>query len=82
MADLTVQRLSNGVALYRTIDGDVLDELCSRYYGREWDTTETVLEANRDLAAKGPVYPAGLIIRFPVIAAQTSVNRDTFNLWD
>jgi phage tail protein X len=51
--------------IYRTIDGDVLDELCGRHYGdRPW-SLDTVLAANRGLAAIGAVMPSGVLITFP-----------------
>lgn len=53
-------------ATYQTKDGDVLDDVVSRYYG---DTAngivELVLEANRGLADLGPVLPAGVSITLP-----------------
>ena len=51
---------------YLTKNGDMLDDVVSRYYG---DTdnriVERVLEANKGLADYGPVLPAGLRLIFP-----------------
>lgn len=47
-----------------TRDGDVLDDLCWRHYGRV-DVLPSVLEANPDLAQRPPVLTAGLVILLP-----------------
>lgn len=50
-----------------TRDGDVLDELCWRHYGRVnvVNVLSAVLEANPDLAQRPPVLTAGLVILLP-----------------
>ena len=48
----------------RSREGDVLDELCWRHYGRE-DGVGAVLAANPGLAAVAPVLPAGVVIVLP-----------------
>lgn len=58
-------RHGDGSATYTTVDGDMLDHLCWRHYGQEWDTVEIVLAANPGLAALGPVLPAGVTITLP-----------------
>lgn len=65
---------------YLTRDGDMLDWLCQKHYGRTSGAVEAVLEANRELAALGPVYAAGVRIVLPDLpaAAATAVIR----LWD
>ncbi|WP_429885388.1 tail protein X [Geoalkalibacter halelectricus] len=65
---------------YRTRDGDMLDEICQRHYGRTAGTVEAVLEANRGLAALGPVYAAGVVIALPELPAKSS--KETIRLWD
>jgi phage tail protein X len=77
---LTVERIVDG-ARYISLEGDVLDHLCWRHYGYEWDTTEAVLEANRGLAAHGVVLPAGVIIFFPHIVA-APVRKERRRLFD
>jgi phage tail protein X len=53
-------------ATYTTRDGDILDEVVWRYYGRQdAGIVEAVLEANRGLADYGPTLPPGLAITFP-----------------
>lgn len=56
------------MTVWRTTDGDMLDAICRAHYGTEAHVP-AVLEANRGLAAAGPIYPAGLLITLPVIAA-------------
>jgi phage tail protein X len=65
---------------YSTRDGDTLDWICWRYYGRTQDAVEAVLEANMGLAELGPVYDAGLTIRLP--ALPTAPPQDVIRLWD
>ncbi len=48
----------------RTIDGDVLDDICWRHYGRE-DAVPDVLRANPGLADAQPVLPAGQVVLLP-----------------
>lgn len=55
------------MARYRTSDGDTVDYVCWRHYGRTAETVEVVLEANPGLAARGPVLPAGVEIELPAI---------------
>ena len=47
-----------------TRDGDVLDDLIWRHYGRI-DVLAAVLEANPSLAKLPPVLEAGLVIELP-----------------
>ena len=53
---------------YFTADGDVLDEICWRRYGRE-DAVPAVLAANPGLADAGPVLSAGVLIVLPRLPA-------------
>lgn len=50
---------------YRTVDGDVLDAICARYYGVDQFDIELVMQANFGLAEYGAVLPAGLEIELP-----------------
>ncbi|MDP1644760.1 MAG: tail protein X [Thiobacillus sp.] len=47
-----------------TRDGDVLDDLVWRHYGRS-DALAAVLEANPQLAQLPPVLTAGLVVNLP-----------------
>lgn len=49
---------------YRTSDGDVLDAIAWKVYGREGMVT-AIYEANPGLADIGPLLPAGLLINLP-----------------
>jgi phage tail protein X len=66
------------MTVWRTTDGDMLDAICKAHYGTEAHVP-TVLEANRGLAALGPVYPAGVTITLPVIAAPATAGQ--IRLW-
>jgi len=72
----------DGGALYTTVDGDVLDHICWRHYGREYRTTEAVLAANRNLASLGPVLPAGTKIQLPVISQPKRAITQRIRLFD
>ncbi|SME96259.1 tail protein X [Desulfovibrio gilichinskyi] len=65
--------------IYRTKDGDLLDRICFKYYGRE-SAVATVLEANPGLADKGPVFDAGIEIDLPELA--TPEKDQGISLWD
>lgn len=65
---------------YHTQDGDVLDAICWKYYGRQAGAVEAVLEANMHLAAIGEVLPAGLVIVLPELEAPALPT--TVRLWD
>lgn len=65
---------------YRTKDGDMLDWICSKHYGRTSGAVEAVLEANPGLADMGPIYEAGTLILLPELpAAELSA---AVKLWD
>ncbi|KAA0014441.1 phage tail protein [Billgrantia pellis] len=51
---------------YRTRDGDTVDWICWRAYGRiSPGLVERVLDANCGLADEGLMLPAGLLISLP-----------------
>lgn len=60
--------------------GDTLDALCARYYGRTEGVFEAVLVANPGLAELGVVLPHGAEIELPV--AESAPVKETINLWD
>ena len=53
------------MTVHLTTDGDMVDEVCWRHYGRRRGAAEAVLAANPGLAARGPVLPAGVEILLP-----------------
>ena len=63
---------------YTCVDGDVLDAICWRFYGRV-DVLWQVLEANPGLAELGAVYPTGLVIKLPEVGQPV---KSTVRLWD
>ena len=50
---------------YLTGEGDTVDFICWKFYGQQSGAVELVLEANRDLADRGPLLPAGLRLVLP-----------------
>ncbi len=64
--------------VYRTLDGDMLDAICKTRLGSEVHVP-TVLAANPGLAARGPVYPAGVLITLPDVSAP--VEPGVIRLW-
>lgn len=68
-------------ATYRTQDGDMLDDLCWRHYGRQSGAVEVVLEANRGLAELGPIYTTGTLIALPDLAPPAA-SAGPVRLWD
>jgi len=64
----------------RAMQGDTVDEICHRHYGRTQQVMELVFMANPGLAEHGPVLPNGYELLLPDLpAASTS---ETVNLWD
>ena len=64
----------------RTIQGETVDALCWRHYGRTLGMTEAVLEANPGLAAKGLILPQGLLVSMPDLP--TPQPKPIVQLWD
>lgn len=60
--------------------GDTLDIICWRHYGRTAGVVEAVLEANPGLADLGPVLPHGQRVVLPEQAPQPQTQ--TVQLWD
>lgn len=67
--------------IYRTKDGDVLDQVCAKHYGDAPYSVEEVLEANPGLAAHGPVLSSGILIELPAVQ-ETAQEKPTIRLWD
>jgi phage tail protein X len=51
--------------IVRAQQGDTVDSLCWRRYGRTRGVVEAVLEHNAGLADYGPVLPLGLAVDLP-----------------
>ncbi|WP_322082127.1 tail protein X [Burkholderia sp. BCC1972] len=67
--------------IVRTLQGDSVDALCWRHYGRTDGTVETVLEANTGLASLGVVLPAGTPVQLPPLDTATRA-RPLLQLFD
>jgi len=65
---------------YRTKQGDMVDAICYKFYGRESASVD-VLKANPGLADKGAVLPAGIIINLPLLSTQAT-QSNAVRLWD
>ena len=66
---------------YVTKDGDTADYIAWKYYGNQNDgTVETLVNANKGLADRGPVLPAGLVIYLPEIVMPATTQG--VKLWD
>ncbi|WP_278401413.1 tail protein X [Hafnia paralvei] len=60
--------------------GDTLDALCYRHYGRTEGVVEAVLAVNPGLAELGAVLPHGTAVELPIV--ESSTTSETLNLWD
>jgi len=67
--------------IYRSKDGDVLDQVCAKHYGDAPYSVEEVLAANPGLAAQGPVLSSGILIELPAVE-ETAQEKPTIRLWD
>ncbi|EPF7426757.1 tail protein X [Klebsiella pneumoniae] len=62
------------------MQGDTLDMICARYYGRTEGVVETVLQANPGLSELDVILPHGMQIDLPDVAS--SPVTETINLWE
>jgi phage tail protein X len=68
------------VVYYRSKEGDTVDVIAWRYYGRQNDLiVERVLEANPGLADYGPTLPEGVRVALPEIDDEQST--ESVRLW-
>lgn len=63
-------------------EGETIDRICWRVFGRTDRVTEQALALNRGLAALGPVLPAGTPVTLPDPAGAAVALRETVKLWD
>lgn len=66
----------------RANQGETLDLLCYRVFGRTAGVTEAALEANTGLADMGPVLPMGTLVNLPDPANAVQPNVELVQLWD
>jgi len=62
------------------MQGDSVDALCWRFYGRTEGMVELVLEKNQDLAKLGHELPIGTIVDLPDEPPQAKAQL--IQLWD
>ncbi|MEZ3501605.1 tail protein X [Pantoea sp. KPR_PJ] len=60
--------------------GDTVDEICYRYYGRTQQAVEQVYAANPGLAECGALLPHGQPVTLPDLPQ--AATGETVNLWD
>lgn len=60
--------------------GDSIDSLCWRHYGRTQGMVEQVLLANQDLSYLEPILPIGTLIELPEAVPQPQ--QQMIQLWD
>ncbi|WP_419246212.1 tail protein X [Serratia sp. NFX21] len=62
------------------LQGDTVDAICWRYYGRTQGVVEQVYSLNEGLADAGSILPHGQPVELP--DATAAPQRETVNLWD
>ncbi|WP_449545888.1 tail protein X [Lelliottia amnigena] len=62
------------------MQGDTLDAICARYYGRTGGVVEAVLQVNPGLSELGVILPHGTAIELP--ETDSAPKTETVNLWD
>lgn len=67
--------------IVKSLQGDTVDLICWRYYGRTAGVLEQVIDTNKGLAALGPVLPMGTMITLPEQPIQSGSN-EIVQLWD
>ena len=72
--------ISNFGEVYLTTDGDMIDDLCFRQYGRQSGAVEHVLTTNRHLQSQPTALPHGIPITFRPLPLPTK--ERTVRLWD
>lgn len=80
MTGIAVTETSAG-AVYVTQDGDTLDHIAWRYYGREFGTTEALVAANTHVHGAA-VLAAGIAITLPDLPAPAVPALETIRLFD
>lgn len=63
-------------------EGETVDLICWRVFGRTDRITEQVFTLNPGLAALGPTLPAGTRVTLPDLAQAAPATRETVKLWD
>jgi len=71
----------DGVAEYRSMQGEAIDAIAFRHYGTHEDTTELLLDANRGISSLGLVLPLDTVVVLPPLPVQPKP-RSVISLWD
>lgn len=69
------------MATTRAMQGDTLDAIAWREYGRTAGVVEQLLQLNPGLADQGPIIASGTLIKLPD-APPTANETQSLNLWD
>ena len=72
---------ATGTTQARSVQGDTVDLICWRTYGRTAGITEQLLEANHGLADLGAELPIGTLVTLPAQPA-TPTQPARLQLWD
>ncbi len=67
------------MTVYVTVDGDTLDYIVWRHYGKTSGVLEQVLEQNRHLRQYDAVLPAGVQITLPIIPEKNQ--KQKIKIW-
>lgn len=73
---------ADGSAIYVTVDGDMVDLIAHVHYGSHLGNTERVYDANPGLSARGPVLPAGVVVKLPELPVKAATAKPFRRLWD
>ena len=76
---LEIRMLERLMKIY-AMQGDTLDAVCARFYGRTAGVVEAVLKANSGLAELGVILPHGTPVDMPEV--DTAPTKESVNLWD
>ncbi|WP_022955777.1 tail protein X [Perlucidibaca piscinae] len=66
----------------RALQGDTVDLIAWRHFGRTAGVVEQILELNRGLAAAGVILPEGHMVTLPDEAPAVDVTSQLVQLWD
>lgn len=69
------------MTVVRAQQGDTVDAICWRHYGRTAAVAEYVLQANPGLADLGPTLPQGTTVNLPDVPP-SAPQRQMVNLWN
>ena len=65
-----------------SIQGDTVDLICWKHYGKSSGVVEEVLNYNPHLSDLDPILPIGTQILLPEISSNQTNTKATIQLWD